>query len=75
MRALRETLFIGQTYIDVTFRLAMAILLYTSWRREDAVSLGPQHVRSGRIKYRQAKNEHRNPVDMAWPTRSERFRR
>jgi integrase len=45
----------------------MAILLYTSWRREDAVRLGPQHVRSGRIKYRQAKNEHRNPVDMDIP--------
>ena len=40
-------------------RLAMAILLYTSWRREDAVRLGPQYVRDGRIKYRQAKNEHR----------------
>jgi integrase len=48
-------------------RLAMAILLYTSWRREDAVRLGPQHVRGGRIKYRQAKNEHRNPVDMDIP--------
>lgn len=48
-------------------RLAMAILLYTSWRREDAVRLGPQHVQSGRIRYRQAKNEHRNPVDMDIP--------
>jgi integrase/recombinase XerD len=48
-------------------RLAMAILLYTSWRREDAVRLGPQHVRGGRIRYRQAKNEHRNPVDMDIP--------
>ena len=45
----------------------MAILLYTSWRREDAVRLGPQHVRDDRIKYRQAKNEHRNPVDMDIP--------
>jgi integrase/recombinase XerD len=48
-------------------RLAMAILLYTSWRREDAVRLGAQHVRDGRIKYRQAKNEHRNPIDMDIP--------
>lgn len=48
-------------------RLAMAILLYTSWRREDAVRLGPQHVRDGRIKYRQAKNEYRNPIDMDIP--------
>lgn len=48
-------------------RLAMAILLYTSWRREDAVRLGPQHVQGGRIRYRQAKNEHRNPIDMDIP--------
>ncbi len=53
--------------IGTKARLAMAILLYTSWRREDAVRLGPQHVRDGRIKYRQAKNEHRNPVDMDIP--------
>jgi integrase/recombinase XerD len=53
--------------LGTTARLAMAILLYTSWRREDAVRLGPQHVRDGRIKYRQAKNEHRNPIDMDIP--------
>jgi integrase/recombinase XerD len=53
--------------IGTKARLAMAILLYTSWRREDAVRLGPQYVRDGRIKYRQAKNEHRNPVDMDIP--------
>ena len=48
-------------------RLAMTILLYTSWRREDAVRLGPQHISDGRIRYRQAKNEHRNPIDMDIP--------
>jgi len=57
-------------------RLAMALLLYTSWRREDATRLGPQHIvdvhNSGgstekRIRYQQAKNEHRNPVDMNVP--------
>jgi integrase/recombinase XerD len=53
--------------IGTKARLAMAILLYTSWRREDAVRLGPQHIRDGRIKYRQAKNEHRNPIDMDIP--------
>jgi integrase/recombinase XerD len=53
--------------IGTKARLALAILLYTSWRREDAVRLGPQHVRDARIKYRQAKNEHRNPVDMNIP--------
>ena len=48
-------------------RLAMALLLYTACRREDAVRLGPQHLRGGRIRYRQAKNEHRSPVDLDIP--------
>lgn len=48
-------------------RLAMTILLYTACRREDVVRLGPQHVRGGRLRYRQAKNEHRNPVDLDIP--------
>ncbi|MGA8411292.1 MAG: tyrosine-type recombinase/integrase [Xanthobacteraceae bacterium] len=39
-------------------------------RREEAVRLGPQHIRNGRVKYRQAKNEHRNPVDMDIPLHS-----
>lgn len=62
--------------IGTKARLAMALVLYTSWRREDAVRLGPQqfvevHNPDGstekRIRYRQAKNEHRNPVDMDVP--------
>jgi integrase/recombinase XerD len=49
-------------------RLAMALMLYTACRREDAVRLGPQHIKNGRLKYRQAKNEHRaNPVDIDIP--------
>jgi len=48
-------------------RLAMALLLYTACRREDAVRLGPKHLRDGRLRYRQAKNEHRSPVDMDIP--------
>lgn len=48
-------------------RLAIALLLYTACRREDAVRLGPQHMRGGRLHYRQAKNEHRNPVDLDIP--------
>jgi integrase len=40
-------------------RLALDLLLYTGGRREDAVRLGPRHVRNGRVKFRQAKNEHR----------------
>ena len=57
-------------------RLAFGLLLYTSWRREDAVRLGPQHIRTvplpdgtlqKRIIYRQAKNEDRKPIDMDIP--------
>ena len=52
-------------------RLALDLLLYTGGRREDAVRLGPQHVRDGRISFRQAKNEHRNPVDIDLPLHRE----
>lgn len=57
-------------------RLGLALLLYTSWRREDAPRIGPQHVyeerqpdgsEKKRIKYRLAKNEDRGPVDMDIP--------
>jgi integrase/recombinase XerD len=48
-------------------RLAMALLLYTACRREDVVRFGPQHIHDGRISYRQAKNEHRNPIDLNIP--------
>jgi integrase/recombinase XerD len=48
-------------------RLALELLLYTGGRREDAVRLGPQHLRGGRIRFRQAKNEHRNPIDIDVP--------
>lgn len=40
----------------------MALLLHTAGRREDAVRLGPQHTRNGRVRFTQAKNEHRKPV-------------
>jgi integrase/recombinase XerD len=48
-------------------RLAMALMLYTACRRGDVIRLGPQHIRDGRLKYRQAKNENRRPVDMDIP--------
>ncbi|MGY2053253.1 tyrosine-type recombinase/integrase, partial [Methylobacterium sp. JK268] len=48
-------------------RLALAILLYTACRREDATRLGRQHVRGGRLRYTQAKNEHRKPVEVDIP--------
>lgn len=57
--------------IGTKARLAMAIMLYTACRREDVVRLGPQHVRNGRVRYRQAKNEHRNPIDCDIPLHSD----
>ena len=36
-------------------RLALALLLYTAARRSDAVRFGPQHVRGGRLAFRQTK--------------------
>jgi integrase len=48
-------------------RLALDLLVYTGGRREDAVRLGPQHVRNRRIRFRQAKNEHRTPIDIDIP--------
>lgn len=48
-------------------RLAFGLLLYTACRREDVVRLGPQHIACGRLRYIQAKNEHRNPVNLDIP--------
>ncbi len=48
-------------------RLAVALLLYTACRREDVVRLGPQNVRDGRVRFVQAKNEHRSPVAIDIP--------
>jgi integrase len=48
-------------------RLAMALLLYTAGRREDAVRLGPHHIRGSRLQFVQAKNEHRSPVTVDIP--------
>ncbi len=48
-------------------QLAMALIIYTTGRREDAVRFGPQHIKNGRIQFRQAKNEHRKPIDIDIP--------
>jgi integrase/recombinase XerD len=48
-------------------RVAIDLVSYTSCRREDVVRFGPQHRRDGRLIYRQAKNEHRNPIDLDIP--------
>jgi integrase/recombinase XerD len=57
--------------IGTKARLAMALMLYTAGRREDAVRLGPQHIRDGRLQYTQAKNEHKKPVRMDIPVHPE----
>jgi integrase/recombinase XerD len=53
--------------IGTQARLAFDVLRYTTGRREDAPRLGRQHIRDGRICFRQAKNEHRNPIDIDIP--------
>jgi integrase/recombinase XerD len=57
--------------IGTKARLAMVLMLYTAGRREDAVRLGPQHIRDGRRRYTQAKNEHKKPVRMDIPLHPE----
>jgi integrase len=57
--------------LDTKARLALDLLRFTSGRREDAVRLGPQHISAGRLQFRQAKNEHRNPVDIDIPVHPE----
>ena len=52
-------------------RLAMALILYTAGRREDAIRFGAQHIRDGRLHYTQAKNEHRKPNHMDIPVHPE----
>jgi integrase/recombinase XerD len=52
-------------------RLALDLLRYTTGRREDGPRLGRQHIRDGRIRFRQAKNEHRNPIDIDIPLHPE----
>jgi integrase len=52
-------------------RLAMALILYTAGRKEDAIRLGAQHIRDGRLRYTQAKNEHRKPNHMDIPVHPE----
>ncbi len=48
-------------------RLALALMLYTGVRRSDAVLLGRQHVRGGKLHFRATKGRDRTPKDMAVP--------
>lgn len=54
--------------------LAMQLMLYCGGRRGDAVALGRQHCRNGRLRYTQQKNRARKPsvVDIAMPTALQR---
>jgi integrase/recombinase XerD len=53
--------------IGTQARLAIDLIRFTTGRREDAPRFGRQHIRYGRIRFRQAKNEHRNPIDIDIP--------
>jgi len=53
--------------IGTQARLAFDLLRYTTGRREDAPRFGRQHIRNGRVQFRQAKNEHRNPIEIDIP--------
>jgi integrase len=48
-------------------RLALALMLFTGCRRGDVVRLGPQNISQGRLRYRQSKNENRNPIEVDIP--------
>lgn len=48
-------------------RLAEALLLYTTCRREDVTRFGPKHIQNGRLRYTQGKNEDRAPVEVDIP--------
>ena len=52
-------------------RLALDLLRFTTCRREDVPRLGRQHIDNGRICFRQAKNEHRNPIEINIPLHSD----
>jgi integrase/recombinase XerD len=53
--------------IGTKARLALDLIRYTTGRREDAPRFGRQHIKDGRILFRQAKNEDRNPIDIDIP--------
>jgi integrase len=43
----------------------MALMLYTGQRRSDAIRMGRQHIRNGRLEFTQHKNRARNPVALS----------
>jgi integrase/recombinase XerD len=52
-------------------RLAHDLLVYTGCRREDVVRLGPHNIQNQRLKYTQAKNEDRKPIEVDIPLHPE----
>lgn len=48
-------------------RLALALLMFTGCRRSDVVQLGKQHMRRGRLTFRQHKGRNRSPVTIDIP--------
>lgn len=48
-------------------RLALALLMFTGCRRSDLVQLGKQHLRNGRLTFRQHKGRNRSPVTIDVP--------
>jgi len=48
-------------------RLALALMLYTSQRRSDAVLFGPEHVVDGWLRFTQQKNRRRKAITLALP--------
>lgn len=53
--------------IGTKARLALALFLYTGFRRSDAARVGRQHASNGWFKLRQFKNRNRHPVDIEVP--------
>ena len=64
--------FIARHPIGTKAYLAMMLLLQCGGRLGDAISLGKQHTRGGRLRYTQDKNSRRNPVtvDIGMPAES-----
>lgn len=53
--------------IGTKARLALALFLFTGFRRSDAARVGRQHASDGWFKLRQFKNRNRHPVDIEIP--------
>jgi integrase len=57
--------------VGTVARLALALLIYTGCRREDAARLAPSMLRDGWLHYTQSKNRQRKPVHMVVPVHPE----